>query len=120
MPAARTRATRPTPATRHARGNDLWLHTAECPGSHVVLVVGKGSEPDPEEILDAAHLAVHFSPVRGTDRAPVHVAKKKFVHKPKGAKAGLVTLSGGRILKVRMQQGRLDALLRSARGPAEG
>jgi predicted ribosome quality control (RQC) complex YloA/Tae2 family protein len=48
------------------------------------------------------------------------VAKKKFVHKPKGAKAGLVTLSGGRILKVRMQQGRLDALLRSARGPAEG
>jgi predicted ribosome quality control (RQC) complex YloA/Tae2 family protein len=116
----RTAKDNDTLTTRHARGNDLWLHTAECPGSHVVLVVGKGSEPDPEEILDAAHLAVHFSPVRGTDRAPVHVAKKKFVHKPKGAKAGLVTLSGGRILKVRMQQGRLDALLRSARGPAEG
>jgi len=111
----RTAKDNDTLTTRHARGNDLWLHTSEVPGSHVVLVVAKGAEPDPEEILDAAHLAVHFSPVRGTDRAPVHVAKKKHVHKPKGAKAGLVTLSGGRILQVRVQQGRLEALLRSAR-----
>jgi predicted ribosome quality control (RQC) complex YloA/Tae2 family protein len=98
---------------RLARGSDYWLHTADCPGSHVVLCTPKGKEPDHEELLDAAHLAIHFSPIRGTDRAPVHVAQRKHIHKPKGAKPGLVALSGGRILEVRMQQARLDALLRS-------
>ncbi|MEM6675375.1 MAG: NFACT RNA binding domain-containing protein [Planctomycetota bacterium] len=108
----RTARDNDTLTVRIARGSDTWLHTADVPGSHVVLRTPRGQEPDPEEVLDAAHLAVHFSPVRGTDRAPVHVASKKHVHKPKGAKPGLVTLSGGRILQVRMQQARLDALLR--------
>lgn len=101
-----------TLSIRIARGSDTWLHTADVPGSHVVLRTNKGQEPDPEEVLDAAHLAIHYSPVRGTDRAPVHVVKAKHVHKPKGAKPGLVNLSGGRILEVRVQQERLEALLR--------
>lgn len=108
----RTARDNDTLTIRLARGSDYWLHTADCPGSHVILCTPRGQEPDPEEVLDAAHLAVHFSPVRGTDRAPVHVAARKHVHKPKGAKPGLVTLSGGRILQVRVQQSRLDALLR--------
>lgn len=101
---------------RHARGNDLWLHTADHPGSHVVLVVPRHGEADPEEILDAAHLAVHFSPARGARRATVHVAPRKAVHKPKGAKPGLVTLSGGRILDLRLQPERLARLLARGRG----
>lgn len=103
---------------RHARGNDLWLHTADCPGSHVVLRVERGREPHPEALVDAALLAVHFSPARGGDPVPVHLARCKEVRKPRGAKPGLVTLSGGRILRVRAQQERLERLLRSARGRA--
>ena len=104
---------------RHARGSDLWLHTADAPGSHVVLVLGKGTDPDSEELVDAAHLAVHFSPLRDARRARVHVARRKEVHKPRGAKAGLVQLSGGRILDLRMQPDRLRRLLGS-REPAPG
>lgn len=111
----RTSRDNDTLTIRIARGSDTWLHTADCPGSHVVLRTPKGTEPDSEEVLDAAHLAIHFSPVRGTDRAPVHVVARKHIHKPKGAKPGLVHLSGGRILEVRVQQGRLDALLRGGR-----
>lgn len=96
---------------RHCRGNDLWLHTADTPGSHVVLRLERGAEADPEELLDAAHLAVHFSPLREAERANVHIAPRKHVHKPRGAKPGLVTLSGGRILTVRMQPERLARLL---------
>ncbi len=104
--------------SRHARGNDLWLHTADAPGSHVVLPLAKGAEPNPEEVLDAAHLAVHFSPLRGADKASVHVARRKEVHKPKGAPPGLVTLSGGRTLDLRVEPDRLRRLLRtSERGP---
>lgn len=96
---------------RHSKGSDLWLHTADTPGSHVVLRLDKGREADPEELLDAAHLAVHFSPARRASKAPVHVAARKFVSKPKGAKPGLVTLSGGRTLMVRVQPERLERLL---------
>ena len=104
---------------RHSRGGDLWLHTADCPGSHVILRLPRGAEAPKEALLDAAHLAVHFSPARGRERVPVHVAHRKEVHKPRGAKAGLVTLSGGKILEVRMQQERLERLLRQGR-PSPG
>jgi len=108
---------------RHSRGNDLWLHTADAPGSHVVLRLEKLAEPDPEELLDAAHLAAHFSPLRGAERVQVHVARRKQVHKPRGAKPGLVSLSGGRVLTVRLQPERLRRLLHSDRsgcGPQSG
>lgn len=101
---------------KHSKGSDLWLHTADCPGSHVILRLAKNAEPDQEAVIDAALLAVHFSPARDGDGVPVHVVRRKEVHKPRGAKAGLVTLSGGRILQVRAQQARLEALLRRARG----
>lgn len=119
---------------QHARGNDLWLHTADAPGSHVVLRSGdqrpaKGraakdvrsraaaqqGEPDHEDLLDAAHLAVHYSPLRGATRASIHVAPRKLVHKPRGAKPGLVTLSGGRKLELRLQPERLARLVRPER-----
>ncbi|MCB9904212.1 MAG: NFACT family protein [Planctomycetes bacterium] len=100
---------------RHANGNDLWLHTSDCPGSHVILrTEGKG-DPDQEDVLDAAHLAVHFSPLRGAGKASVHVARRKEVHKPRGAKAGLVTLAGGKKLDLRLQPERLQRLLEQGR-----
>lgn len=105
---------------RIARGNDLWLHTADCPGSHVILRLGKGQEPDPRALQEAALLAVYFSPARDRRCAPVHVARRKEVHKPRGAKPGLVTLSGGRILQVETQQARLEGLLRSRRDSGRG
>ncbi|MBI1379735.1 MAG: DUF814 domain-containing protein [Planctomycetaceae bacterium] len=103
---------------RVARGNDLWLHTADSPGSHVVLRVERGAEPHPEDLLDAAHLALHFSPLAGARRASIHIAARKLVHKPKGAPAGLVTLSGGRTLEIRLEPARLERLLGSDRGAA--
>lgn len=106
---------------KHARGNDLWLHTADAPGSHVVLRLERGREPDPEDVLDAATLAIHFSPLRGAAKADVHVARCKELRKPKGAPAGLVTLSGGRNRSVRVEPERLERLLdRRRRGDAPG
>jgi predicted ribosome quality control (RQC) complex YloA/Tae2 family protein len=102
---------------RRSRGNDVWLHTAEAPGSHVVLRLER-EPPDEEEVLDAAHLAVHFSPLRGAPRADVHVARCKEVKKPRRAPAGLVTLSGGKVLRVRVEPERLERLLRGAPGAA--
>ncbi len=99
---------------RAARGNDVWLHTADAPGSHVVLKVGR-DEPDAEDVLDAAHLAVHFSPLRGGGGAGVHVARVKDVKKPRGAKPGLVSVAGGKVLRVRVETARLEKLLGTQR-----
>ncbi|HEX6882530.1 MAG TPA: NFACT RNA binding domain-containing protein [Planctomycetota bacterium] len=105
---------------RCARGNDLWLHTADSPGSHVVLRLEKGAEPDPEDLLDAAHLAAHFSPLRGAPRVDVHVARQKEVKKPRKAPAGLVTLAGGKTLRLRVEPERLARLLASRGRPGTG
>ncbi len=108
---------------RVARGNDLWLHTADSPGSHIVLRLERGAEPHPEDVLDAAHLALYFSPLRGASRASIHIAPRKLVHKPKGAPAGLVTLSGGRSQALRVEPARLERLLAGERArtdPADG
>ena len=104
---------------RNAKGNDLWLHTADTPGSHVVLCLAGKGDPDPEELLDAATLAVHFSPLKEASRADVHTARVKEVKKPRGAKPGLVTLSGGKTVHVRMQPARLQRLL-SREAPPSG
>lgn len=100
---------------KHANGNDLWLHTSDCPGSHVILRTSGKGDPDQEEVLDAAHLAVHFSPLKGARKASVHLARRKEVHKPRGAKAGLVTLAGGKKLDLRLQPERLQRLLEQGR-----
>lgn len=104
---------------REARGNDVWLHTADSPGSHVVLRMEQRGEPDPEELLDAAHLAAHFSPLRGHTRVSISVCRAKDVRKPKHAPPGLVTLSAGRTLALRIEKPRLDRLLDPRRGALE-
>jgi len=98
---------------RHARGSDLWLHTADAPGSHVILRAERQREPAPEAIVDAALLAVYFSPLKEAGRASVHVVHQKQVQKPKGAKPGLVTLAGGKRIVVRADEERLKRLLRT-------
>ncbi len=94
-----------------ARGNDLWLHTAGAPGSHVVLVLAGQKAPDDDEVLDAAHLALHYSPLRGARRADIHIARCKQLRKPKRAPAGLVEVGGGKTLSLRVEDERLARLL---------
>lgn len=104
---------------RECRGNDLWLHTSDTPGSHVVLRLPGRSDPDPEEVIDAALLAMHFSPLRGKGGAGIWVCRCKELRKPKGAPAGLVQMSGGKRLDIRAQPDRLRGLL-DARPPESG
>ena len=100
-----------------ARGNDIWLHTADAPGSHVILRTNHGQPPHPEDLLDAAQLAIHFSPLKGTHKAGVHEVQAKYVKKPKGAPPGLVTLAGGRRREIRVESDRLARLLGEDRRP---
>lgn len=98
-------------STRIARGSDLFFHLDGAPGSHVVLCTGGESNPPHESVLDACELAVHFSKQKNASRADVHVVPIKQVKKPKGAKPGLVWVTGGRSLHLRREETRLARLL---------
>jgi predicted ribosome quality control (RQC) complex YloA/Tae2 family protein len=98
----------------HCRGNDLWLHTADSPGSHVVISLAGAKDANEEDLLDAACLALHFSPQREAGKANIHIARGKEVHKPRGSKAGLVMLSGGRSMRLRRDDQRIERLLKDS------
>ena len=98
-------------STRLARGNDLFFHLDGAPGSHVVLRTGGRGDPPSDSLLDAAELAVHFSKARNATRADVHVVAIKQVRKPKGAKRGLVVVTGGKSLHLRREPARLKRVL---------
>ncbi len=95
-----------------AKGNDLWLHTRGAPGSHVIVPCDKSGEVPPEVLLDAAHLAAWFSPLRKADRVDVQYTQRKHLRKPgKGAPAGLVLVTKERVLHLRVEGERTVRLL---------
>jgi predicted ribosome quality control (RQC) complex YloA/Tae2 family protein len=99
--------------TRLAGGLDLFFHVEDTPGSHVILRTGGRSDPPSEAVIDACELAVHFSKLRAADRVLVHVVPIKNVRKPRGAKPGLVFVSGGKTVRLRRSEARLERLLSS-------
>jgi predicted ribosome quality control (RQC) complex YloA/Tae2 family protein len=99
--------------TRFARGKDLFFHLDGAPGSHVVLRTEGREDPPSESVLDACELAVHFSKQKNAGRADVHVVPIKNVKKPKGAKRGLVYVTGGKSIHLRRETTRLERLQNS-------
>ncbi|WP_144548946.1 NFACT RNA binding domain-containing protein [Bacillus sp. X1(2014)] len=70
-----------------AARDEIWLHTKDIPGSHVVI---RSKEPSNETIREAAVLAAYFSKARNSSSVPVDFTKVRFVKKPSGAKPGFV------------------------------
>ena len=82
-----------------AEPDDIWLHTKEITGSHVIIRCG-GLEPSAETLLYAAHLAAKFSKAAGSSKVPVDYTLCKFVKKPSGAKPGFVIFTNQRTIFV--------------------
>ncbi len=68
---------------------DMWFHTKNIHGSHVVVFCG-GAELSDETILFAASLAAKNSKAASSSNVPVDYTPIKYVKKPNGAKAGMV------------------------------
>lgn len=75
------------------RSRDLWLHTKNIPGSHV-LVKYQGEDFPPDVITAAASLAAWFSKGRNSSKVQVDYCPVSHVKKPGGAKAGMVIYEG--------------------------
>lgn len=72
-----------------ARKDDIWLHTKNIPGSHVIIRC-EGKTPPNSTIEEAAVLAAYNSKARDSSSVPVDYTLVKNVKKPPGAKPGMV------------------------------
>ncbi len=91
----------------HAKPYELWFHTAQCPGSHVVMKFpDKNFVPSKQEITEAAAVAAFHSKAKNAKAVPVIYTERRFVRKPRGAKPGLVTVEREKMVMVVPREGK--------------
>lgn len=83
---------------RTAGDYDLWFHTQEIPGSHVLLRLTPGSIPGTSDMEYVANVAAFHSRGRQSQQVPVVYTEPKNVYKPKGAKPGMIIYKHERII----------------------
>ncbi len=74
---------------RFARADDIWLHTKDIPGSHVIIRA-KNNTVSQKAINEGAFLAAWFSKARNSSNVPVDYTQKRNIRKPNGSKPGYV------------------------------
>ncbi len=72
-----------------AAKDDLWFHTKDIPGSHVIMVTG-GAEPSEADYTEAASIAAYYSKASASDNVAVDYTRVKNIKKPQGSKPGFV------------------------------
>lgn len=72
-----------------AAASDIWLHTRNIPGSHVIIRAERREVPD-STLLEAAILAAYHSSAKMSSNVPVDYTLVRNVKKPNGAKPGMV------------------------------
>lgn len=78
---------------------DLWLHTRNIPGSHVIIRADRHEIPD-STLIEAAILAAFHSSAKMSYNIPVDYTIVKNVKKPSGAKPGMVIYENFKTINV--------------------
>ena len=82
-----------------ANKTDIWFHTKDIHGSHVIL---KADENVSDDILvKCAEIAAKHSKAKDSSNVPVDYCKIQYVKKPNGAKPGMVIFTNNRTLNVK-------------------
>lgn len=80
---------------RAAHKNDLWFHTKNIPGSHVILVT-QGRPATRKAVEEAAMLAAYHSRGKDSSNVAVDYTRVRDVSKPQGAGPGMVIYVGNK------------------------
>lgn len=82
-----------------AQKSDIWLHTKDIPGSHVIILTN-GAQITENAILEAAVLAARHSKANGSNAVAVDWCLVKYVKKTNGAKPGKVIFTHNKTVYV--------------------
>lgn len=104
---------------RTAGDYDLWFHTQEIPGSHVLLRLTPGTVADAIDLQCAANLAAYYSRARQSEQVSVVYTEPKHVYKPKGAKPGMTVYKHERTLWAQPHTGEQWVARQGKHGEAE-
>jgi predicted ribosome quality control (RQC) complex YloA/Tae2 family protein len=80
-----------------AKPHEIWLHTKDIAGSHVII---RSEKPSEKTLTEAAELAAWFSKAQTSSRVPVDYTEVRYVKKPSGAKPGMVIFTNNKTLYV--------------------
>jgi len=94
---------------KFAKKDDLWFHTKDIPGSHVI-VKNKGDVIPENTIMEAANIAALHSKGKMSSNVPVDYTEKKNVKKPNGAKPGMVIYESNSTIYVTPDEKLLEKL----------
>lgn len=86
-----------------ASGKDIWFHTKDIPGSHVILFTD-GKCASETALFEAAALAAYHSKGRESENVPVDYTQVRHVKKPSGAKPGMVIFTDNKTVYVNPKQ----------------
>ncbi len=95
--------------TKLADKSDIWLHTKDLTGSHVIIRCG-GVEPPMDTIEEAALIAAYNSSARNSSLVPVDYVPIRYVKKPGGSKPGMVIFTNNKTLYVTPDEETVNAL----------
>lgn len=85
--------------TKIADKDDIWFHTKDIHGSHVILRHPKQNMPI-DTLEKCAKLAAYYSKAKLSTNVPVDYCPVKFVKKPNGSKPGMVIYTNNKTLYV--------------------
>ena len=94
-----------------ARPHDLWLHAKGRTGAHVIVPLEKNSVCPSELLVEAAHVAAHFSEGREEGVIEIQHTPRRYLRKPKGAAPGLVIVEREKVLVLRVDPAMTARLL---------
>ncbi|MCD8328107.1 MAG: NFACT family protein [Ruminococcus sp.] len=89
--------------------SDIWLHTKDIPGSHVILKAD-GRSPSEQDIFEAACIAAYHSKAKSSSSVGVDYTLVKNVKKPNGAKPGMVIFTDNKTLFVTPDEELIEGL----------
>lgn len=86
--------------TKLANSSDIWFHTKDIHGSHVILKTKNDENIENNILVKCAKLAVKHSKAKNSSNVPVDYCKVKYVKKPIGSKPGMVIYTHNKTLYV--------------------
>jgi predicted ribosome quality control (RQC) complex YloA/Tae2 family protein len=96
-----------------ARPHDLWLHAKGARGAHIVVPLARGVACPSDLLVEAAHLAAHFSDARDEGVVEVQYTERRYLRKPRGSAPGFVALDREKVIVLRKDAEQLGRLLAS-------
>jgi predicted ribosome quality control (RQC) complex YloA/Tae2 family protein len=97
---------------RHVKGNDLWLHARDFPGSYVFIKQRAGKSFPLDILLDAGILGIFYSKGRNNGEGDLFYTPVKYLRRAKNGPRGLVIPTQEKNLHVRLDGERLRELER--------